>query len=270
MGIISLQPYRSEKIWGYEDWQFSTHPNGETRVQETGMPLSTYFGVDLPIMIKYIVANETLSVQVHPDDAYAKAHTTDRGKTECWYITQATPGAKLIFGLEKDVTKADIEQALKQGTIESYLTYVDVAAGDMLYIPAGTVHAIMGGLELLEIQQSSDTTYRLYDWGRDRQIHIKESLDVIDYGQTAGAMKIPADEFTALVTPYFEVHAQHIVDEKIYTTTQAMTMSVVSGVLTMSDSTKTYTLTPYETLYIEADTPLILRGEATVLLTTWE
>lgn len=139
----------------------------------------------LPLLAKLIDASEWLSVQVHPDDAQARAlEGQPRGKTEAWYILAAEPGARLVIGVQLGTSREQLAQAIREGTLEHLLVYADVAAGDALFIPAGTVHAIGSGILLYEIQQSSDTTYRLYDWGRldldgrPRALHIEKGVQV--------------------------------------------------------------------------------------------
>lgn len=138
-----------------------------------------------PLLIKLIDARERLSVQVHPDDAYAGAKHGKPGKNEAWFILQAEPGARLILGLDEGVGLERLEQASSGGgSLDSLLRKVPVEPGDAFFIPAGTVHAIGGGILLYEVQQSSDLTYRLYDWGRTnengrgRELHITDSLNV--------------------------------------------------------------------------------------------
>ncbi len=138
-----------------------------------------------PLLAKLIDASEWLSVQVHPDDAQARAlEGQPRGKTEAWYILAAEPGARLVIGVQPGTSREQMAQAIRDGALERLLVYADVAAGDAVFIPAGTVHAIGGGILLYEIQQSSDTTYRLYDWGRldldgrPRTLHIEKGVQV--------------------------------------------------------------------------------------------
>ena len=201
--ILKLNPFYSEKIWGYEEWNLSTHKNGLSTVQNSETTLLDSIGKELPVMIKVIQANDTLSVQVHPDDEYSKKHENDNGKTECWYILDAKEDASLICGIKPGLNKESFSKIIEEGNIENYLEKVSVKPGDMIYIPVGTVHAIEGGLKLIEVQQSSDVTYRMYDWGRDREMHIEKSLDVIDYeGKNKGG-KI--ENFEKLETPYFTV-----------------------------------------------------------------
>lgn len=269
MNIVKLLPHHSEKIWGYEQWQFSTHENGMSKVEQTGQCLKEYLQESLPILIKYIVANQTLSVQVHPDDNYARIHTNDLGKTECWYITEADQDAQLILGLKPGINAEKLTSIIANNELESYLEFISVEAGDMLYIPAGTVHAITGGLKLIEIQQSSDTTYRLYDWGRNRETHLTESLAVIDYDAVNGARKIAADDFKSLTTPYFTVKKQKITHSINFFEDQPTTISLVEGMLTFVYDGNKITANACETLYIKAKTKVEIMGEATTLITAW-
>ncbi len=177
-------PYVSEKVWGYERWIASAHAVGNSTADKSASPeyagktLGEITGGDFPLLVKLIQANDTLSVQVHPDDEYARRVENTYGKTECWYILDAVPGATLVCGLNKEYTRAELETALKSGTLADCLKYVPVSKGDFVFIPAGTVHAIQGGLRLLEVQEPSDVTYRRYDWGRPREIHVAKALEV--------------------------------------------------------------------------------------------
>ncbi len=179
--------FLAERPWGYERWILSTHCAGESTVSKDtdiigGKSLSRIAGSDYPLLVKIIQANDTLSVQVHPDDDYAARVENSLGKTECWYILDAKPEATLICGLnetEENYSRDELAKAIENASLESHLKKVPVKKGDFLFIPAGTVHAIEGGLRIIEIQQSSDITYRLYDWGSDREIHVEKSLDVI-------------------------------------------------------------------------------------------
>lgn len=145
---------------------------------------------DFPLLLKLIDARERLSVQVHPDDAYAQKHEGKLGKTEAWVILHAQPGARIVYGLKEGTDKAALrEAAMKQdGSVEQLLRFVDAAPGDVFHIPAGMVHAIGEGIVLYEIQQSSDVTYRFYDWerrdlhGNKRTLHLKQGLDVVQPG----------------------------------------------------------------------------------------
>ena len=169
-----------------------------------------------PLLLKLLAAKTSLSVQVHPNDEYAMAHERKLGKTEAWAILDAEPGAKLCYGLREGVTLAALEQALTSGAdVEPMIATVDVTAGDVLYMPSGMVHAIGGGITLYEIQQSSDVTYRLWDYnrtndrGEKRPLHIRQSLDVIDPALKGLRARIPeADqtgEHTVLDVPAFRL-----------------------------------------------------------------
>ena len=142
-----------------------------------------------PLLLKLISAGESLSVQVHPDDAYARTHEHGKlGKSEAWVILSAKPDAQIIYGIREGVTKEKLENACRQGgkAVRECLNFVNVAAGDVYFIPAGMVHALCGGVTLMEIQESSDVTYRFYDWdrvdaqGKTRELHIQKGLDVTD------------------------------------------------------------------------------------------
>lgn len=136
---------------------------------------------ELPeILVKYLFTSENLSVQVHPSDANAIAG--EAGKEECWLVLDAEPGARLAIGFEREMTSDQVEAAAKDGTIEQLLTWHEVKAGDWFYLPAGTVHAIGSGLSLVEVQQNSDTTFRLYDYGRPRELHLERAMAVADCG----------------------------------------------------------------------------------------
>lgn len=135
---------------------------------------------ELPeILVKYIFTSEKLSVQVHPSDDQAKAlGETDRGKDECWLVLDAEPGAALGIGFKTLIDAGAIRRAALDGTIEDLMQWFPVKPGDFYYIPAGTVHAIGAGVSLVEIQQNSDITYRLYDYGRQRELHLDKAVQV--------------------------------------------------------------------------------------------
>ena len=173
--MIKLNAVRSDKIWGYELWIASTHPNG---CQED---FKKFCGGDYPLLVKVIQANDSLSIQVHPDDDWAVKleGPGNRGKTECWYVLDAAPDAKLVYGIKEGFSNEVLAKAISENKLEDYLDMVSVKTGDFIFIPAGTVHAIGAGLRLLEVQQSCDLTYRLYDWGRGREVHIEKGLAVI-------------------------------------------------------------------------------------------
>ncbi len=144
---------------------------------------------DSPLLIKVIFAREKLSVQVHPDDCMAQKYGEPRGKTECWYALAAEPEAKVALGLKPGVTLDEVRAGIADGTLEKSLQLLPVAAGDLIFVDAGTVHAIWPGAILLETQQYSDRTYRMFDYGRPRELHIEKSLEATRLVTRAG--KVP-------------------------------------------------------------------------------
>ena len=141
---------------------------------------------EFPLLVKILFPNDKLSVQVHPDDLQAQAIGQPRGKTECWYVLEAEPGAAVALGLTNGVTLDAVRSAIGDGTLEALLTMVPVSVGDMVFVDAGTVHAIGPGVVLLETQQTSDTTYRMFDYGRPRPLHVEQGLGVTKLMTRAG------------------------------------------------------------------------------------
>lgn len=164
--------------------------------------LGNEIGIDFfPLLLKYLDCNRVLSVQVHPDDAYGlRMETPDLGKTEAWYIVHAEPGAKVYAGLKEGIDRETLAKLIDAGKTEEALHVITPSAGDCIFIPAGTVHALGEGLLVTEIQQASDTTFRLYDWdrvdadGNSRPLHIEQALDVIDYKSGAVSICKPSPE----------------------------------------------------------------------------
>lgn len=201
-----------------ESWEISAHPELPTRalqgawqghtlikaVSELGAALVGTRAMRLPcdarfpLLVKLLDAAQNLSVQVHPDDAYACEHEDgDSGKTECWYILHAEPGVELIYGLSREASPEQLRRAIAEGMISEWLARLPVQAGDCVFVPAGTVHAITAGAVLVEIQQNSNATYRVYDWervdanGRPRELHIERALDVIAWHGDAPGIAPP-------------------------------------------------------------------------------
>ena len=160
-----------------------------------------------PLLIKVIFAREKLSVQVHPDDKMAQKYGEPRGKTECWYVLAAEPGARVAAGLKSGTTIGQIREEIAAGTLESSLNAIPVTRGDIVFIDAGTVHAIWPGSILLETQQNSDTTYRMFDYGRPRELHIEKSLEATKLKTHAGkiAPRQLADRTVLIDVEYFRV-----------------------------------------------------------------
>ncbi len=160
-----------------------------------------------PLLIKVIFANDKLSVQVHPDDAMAQKYGDPRGKTECWYILEAKPETKVALGLKQGVELNTVMTGIEDGTLESSLNIVDLAAGEMIYVDAGTVHSIWPGSIILETQQNCDLTYRMYDYGRGRELNIKKSLEAAKLVTHAGKVSPTAlaDRTVLMDGEYFRV-----------------------------------------------------------------
>jgi mannose-6-phosphate isomerase len=202
-----------------ESWEIAGHEDGTTAVRNgrfAGQPLTevqAQLGLDLigsnnawalnrdkfPLLIKLLDAARPLSVQVHPGDDYALAHEgNELGKTEMWVVLDAQPGAELILGVREGTTAQNFRQAIEDGNLETYLHHVPVKKGDHICVPAGTLHAIMGGILIAEIQQNSNTTYRVYDWnrlgadGKPRPLYIEKSLAVINFAQIEPQLSPPA------------------------------------------------------------------------------
>jgi len=142
-----------------------------------------------PLLLKFLFPHEKLSVQVHPDDADARAIGQPWGKTECWYVAHARPGAEIGLGLKPGTTRAEFEIAIRDNRAEELLNWIKVFAGDMIYVAGGTVHTLGPGSIIVETQQQSDTTFRLYDYGRPRELHLQEGLRVIKERVASGRVK---------------------------------------------------------------------------------
>ncbi|MBN1933419.1 MAG: class I mannose-6-phosphate isomerase, partial [Anaerolineae bacterium] len=222
---LTFEPVFRDYIWGgrtletrfgralppgiiAESWDISGHPSSPTRVDAGPLRGLTLPQVQeklsqalvgtrsrwatgrgkFPLLVKLLDANLALSVQVHPPDEYALAHEKgELGKTEMWYVLYAKPDARLVYGLSRETDAEEFRAALEAGTLADLLHYLPIREGDAIFVPTGTVHALLEGAVVAEIQQNSDTTYRVYDWGRldadgqPRPLHIDKALDVIDW-----------------------------------------------------------------------------------------
>ncbi len=219
MRILKLIPTVKDYIWGgtrlskefdmpaygdrqAEAWVLSCHDDGVNII--SGGPFDgrtlkdvlsnegkSYLGTNcakfdfFPILIKLIDAKDNLSIQVHPSDEYALKNENQYGKTEAWYIIDCDEGAEIIYGLSKDMTKDELKESIENGTILDNVNHVKVKKGDLFFIPSGTIHAICKGILLAEVQQNSNVTYRVYDYGRlqngkPRELHTKKAVDVIN------------------------------------------------------------------------------------------
>ena len=160
-----------------------------------------------PLLVKILFPDDKLSVQVHPDDARARQLGLERGKTECWYVLEAEAGSRVACGVTAGTSVEDVRSAVEAGAREDRMQWLDVVPGDMVYVDAGTLHAIGPGMTLLEVQQTCDVTYRLYDYGRPRELHLKEGLAALKLDTRAGKVKAHhRDGYTRLIeTEYFIV-----------------------------------------------------------------
>lgn len=235
---LFLKSVMQEKIWGGnrletefgydipsqttgEYWAISAHPNGVSLVANgryEGTPLDILYAEHrelfgnsespvFPLLTKILDANDWLSVQVHPDDAYGLEHEGELGKTECWYIIAADEGAEIIYGHEAQ-SRTELAQMIEDKEWDRLLTRVPVKAGDFFFVPSGTMHAIGKGIMILETQQSSDTTYRVYDFERKddkgnlRELHIQQSVDVMTIGEVANSHPDTIELADARLTTY--------------------------------------------------------------------
>ena len=188
--MYKFTPILKTLVWGTESWVLSSVPGSESVVAEgpkKGAKITDIYPGQFPLLIKFIDAKRDLSIQVHPNDELAAARHNCKGKTEMWYIIGASEGAHLISGLKTAITPDEYVSLVEQNRITDVLQDYKVSAGDVFFLPAGRIHAIGGGCYLAEIQQTSDITYRIYDYGRlgldgkPRQLHTEQAKDAIDY-----------------------------------------------------------------------------------------
>uniref|UniRef100_UPI0035A06B5E type I phosphomannose isomerase catalytic subunit n=1 Tax=Jeotgalibaca porci TaxID=1868793 RepID=UPI0035A06B5E len=259
---LFMQPVLQEKMWGGtklrdiygysipsdhtgECWAISAHPDGVGKIA-----IGTFAGMGLdelyqahpelfgnpsspvfPLLTKIIDAADALSVQVHPDDAYGMEHEGELGKTECWYIIDADEGAEIIYG-HNALSKEEFAEMVQEGKWSDLLRYVPVKRGDFFFVPSGTIHAIGAGITILETQQSSNTTYRVYDFdrveqnGQKRDLHIQESIDVTAFPHVDAVNHFKVDGMvtTFIESDYFNVYKWDITESFTYRQTAAYTL----------------------------------------------
>lgn len=306
---FKLKPVTKKIIWGgsrlaseygkgtpgekiAESWELTCRPDGDNTIvggEYDGMLFSEYLkkfpdavSADhnddrFPLLIKLIDAEADLSIQVHPDDEYAKEHTTDLGKTEMWYIIDAKPGAHIIYGMKEKYPRYVIEKAIENGELEKLMNYVDVKKGECYFIPSGMVHAICGGILIAEIQQNSNITYRVYDYNRRqpdgslRQLHVNDALNVIErvdptaLGSENGGSVIAKCKYFTVDKYENEALVERTADENSFAH-----IMCVDGNAVIECLDKIYDLPLGESLFIPAGTGdyTIHAGTATVLVTT--
>lgn len=286
-----------------ETWECSTHPDGPSYVvggEFDGMELSEvvrnhpeYLGErhkgknELPILIKFIDTKKDLSIQVHPTDEYAKEHENGQlGKTEMWYVLDAAKDAKLVYGLKRDSSEAELRQAISNGTILNYLQQIPVRKNDLFFIEAGTIHAIGAGALVAEIQENSNLTYRMYDYdridrdGKKRELHIDKALQAADLKSSAEprqplrVLKYRQGAASELLTrcKYFEVYRMLVNTErrqKVYYRADEVAFRVllcVNGCGTISCKDGSITFYKGDCIFVPADSEmLIIHGQAQFL-----
>lgn len=268
---LFLQSVMHEKIWGGtklrdefgyeipsdkvgEYWAISAHPNDVSTVKNgrfAGQKLDTLYAGHrelfgnrsepvFPLLTKILDANDWLSVQVHPDDAYGLKHEGELGKTECWYIIAADEGAEIIYG-HNAKSKEELREQIESKSWDQLLTKVKVKAGDFFYVPSGTMHAIGSGILILETQQSSDTTYRVYDFDRKddagnlRELHLEKSIDVLNIGEPANSrpVNLQVDNLSStllVANDFFAVYKWELTGQADFNKTADYTLnSVLNG-----------------------------------------
>lgn len=306
---LFLKPVFQEKIWGGsrlrsvfgfdipndkigEDWAISAHPHGVSVVENGpfkgwklddlwkehkelfGHPTEPVF----PLLIKILDAEDDLSVQVHPDDAYGMAHEGELGKTECWYIIDAEPGAEIIYGHHAK-TREDLAEMIQDSRWDDLLKKVPVKKGDFFYVPSGTIHAIGKGIMILETQQSSDTTYRVYDYdrkddqGNTRELHIQQSVDVTTVPAKAPELQIKeirqgnSSIVTYVETEFFNVYEWDIKGITSFKKQAPYTlMTVIDGAGELVIDNQTYPLEKGTSAILPSDiTEWKVQGELSII-----
>ena len=307
---VKLSPVFKDYIWGgvrlkqefgkvcdldrvAESWELSAHKDGQSLIASgdyQGHTLNAYLDVlgpealgtncatydYFPLLIKLIDAKGDLSVQVHPSDAYALEHEGEYGKTEMWYVLDCDEGASLYYGFSRDVTREEYEAAVKAGTLTDILHRVSVKRGDVFFIPAGTVHAIGAGILICEIQQNSNTTYRVFDYNRRdkdgnlRPLHIEKALEVSDLLQSP-ALPVIGDGEDVLLAEcgYFSVRRLRVKGEsRLNVSTQSfVSLMVTEGEGTLLCDGASLPFAKGDSLFIPAqDTVCTLEGTCEVIV----
>ncbi|MBA4154185.1 type I phosphomannose isomerase catalytic subunit [Flavobacterium sp.] len=310
---FTFEPIFKERIWGGtklrdylnksisseitgESWELSTVPNDVSVVNNgilkgknlnelidqfpeeiLGKEVYSRFGKQFPLLFKYLDAREDLSIQLHPNDELAKARHNSFGKTEMWYVMHADKGARLIIGFKEDTNQADYLSHLKNKSLLTILNEIPVKKGDVFLLETGTVHAIGGGILLAEIQQTSDITYRVYDWdrvdsnGKGRELHTELALEAINF-QTVSAKKeyttIENKTISVVDCPYFKTNIIELNGEiPIHTNKDSFTVLMCTdGNLELYLNDEKYVYKAGDTVLIPAVlTSFLLKGKATLL-----
>jgi mannose-6-phosphate isomerase len=255
--IRRLDSTAYEKVWGSprtEPW----YRNPERRdIGEIWFHASD----SVPLLVKLLFTSDNLSVQVHPGDDYARQHHGSRGKTEMWHILRAEPEARIALGLQERLSPERLRETATSGEIMDLLNWIPARAGETFFVPAGTIHAIGGGLALCEVQQHSDVTYRLYDYGRGRELHLDHSLAVANLSEhAAGVVDLPVE------CGYFRTRVLSIQGSA---TVPAATNNTILVVIEGDGSIAGNVFAPGEAFERDAGSPPfeIVSGNARVLIT---
>ena len=305
---IRLAPAFAERIWGGrklvtdfnkkcniekigESWELSTHKDGSSIIsggEFDGMLFSDFIGQYashvlgknalkfdyFPILIKFIDANDSLSVQVHPNDEYAKIHEGEYGKTEMWYILDCEEGASIYYGFKHEITKDEFLKRIADNTLTEVLNRVNVKKGDVYFIESGTVHAINAGIVICEIQQNSNTTYRVYDYGRidkngnARELHIEKAADVSTLAP-AKPQTVFSDPETLAECDYFTVKKAAVEGARSFSVSDDCFCSVIvtDGSGTLSMNGKELSLNKGDSIFIPAqDGEFSVKGKCELIL----
>ncbi|MGX7109435.1 type I phosphomannose isomerase catalytic subunit [Facklamia miroungae] len=302
MTINQLRPSYKDYLWGgqklkenygkktdlnplAESWEVSTHPDGPSYIlggPHDGLTLKAYLEEKnqaplgtkgqtfdrFPVLVKFIDALGELSIQVHPNDEYGFKHENEYGKTEMWYILEAEPGAKVYYGTKEPISKEAFKQSIEDQTVLDKLNHVAVKKGDVIFVEAGTIHAIGKGIVLCEVQQNSNTTYRVYDYHRKdaegnlRDLHIDKALDV------ATLTPLNTDFEPAEVAKTYENHTKQLLASSSYFNVQKVevggsftqsiskesfkSITVIEGSITFEDNNHSLTLNKGESAFIDA------------------
>lgn len=298
MAIYKLIPALKDYIWGgtnlkkyrktdldiiSESWELSFHQDGLSKVEidnklvnlsdvvkkeDLGEKVSNF--PFFPVLIKLIDAKENLSVQVHPSDEYALKNENSFGKTEMWYVISALEGAGLYVGFKENENKENVEKYLHDGTILDHLNFFKVKPGDCYFIPSGTIHAIGKGVTLIEIQQNSNLTYRLYDYNRvdknglKRPLHIEKALNVIDYNKYQKEEK--RDNLLGKCKYFTSYKLDASIDKKIYYKDSFTSITFLSG----EGKINNLDYKKFDSFFISAGEECLLKGNGTYILTRVE
>lgn len=303
---ILLKPVVKDYIWGgtrlkdeygfesdrdiaAEGWMLSCHKDGTNTVKngpfagESFADVLKKWGYDekFPILIKLIDARDRLSVQVHPDNAYALANEGEYGKTEMWYIVDCEKGAQLAYGFTKKIDRAEFEKRIKENTLDEVINYVPVKKGDVFFISAGTLHAIGKGILIAEIQQNSNTTYRVSDYGRlgadgkPRELHVEKALDVtlteppvMPYGNVGRSERYSwGTERQLAECEYFKVK-RFLLDGDVQLSEKVSFISllILDGEASLKHGTEELALAKGDSVFVPAGCGVTLSGRADIII----